>query len=240
MSLPKKPGIIAGIIGVLVLGIGVPTWAVASDQQAATPLLSGTQVTVPAISAWPRSSTPTTTPSPSSPQVPSSVSSGSTGTMRIENLSHEAAPSLASMPSTPCTSSDVTATLKSLGPYEGNGTGQFIVALTSPVSCSLAGVPQLAFSNGTASVATSVTRSGGTGSFDAQGPVALGPGEVGSFLLQFAIVTDACPTASALEFTWAGNTTMMNVALNPAVSTLWYACPTTIVSPIEQGDSANR
>ena len=233
--------ILFGSLGAVAAAVLVPTLAMASGSTAvksgapAQPPQTPISVQVPPQSAWPKSTTATTVPSTGSPS-PIASSSASPGIIGMQSDSHEPTP-VVSVPKTPCTDAELSAAMTSQGPWVDNASSQYIITISSGTLCELQGYPTLQFSNSTGIIATTVQNGGTVGSADPPSPVAVGPGVPASFLLQFG---SGCPTASSLEFGLSSGPADIPVTLDSALIPVWLACPTTLVSPFEQGNDVNR
>jgi len=236
MATPKRR--IVALCVVAAVGTGgaasALTLTASSAELSAPP--SGTPVSVPPVSQWPKSTTPTTATPTGSPAVPHPGTSP--GTEDTSTLTHTPAPPV-SVPSIPCTTADLSAEVTSQGPYQGMGSGQYIVTITSTTSCSISGYPTLQFFNAAGALASTVKDGGVAGNPDPPSKVAVGPGVSASFLVQFSD-SPSCANASSLTLQLSGESGQVSVFLNPDVATFWSACPSTLVSPFEQGSDASR
>jgi uncharacterized protein DUF4232 len=181
------------------------------------------------------STSPTTVPPASSGAAETPATAPPSATvLPMNTLTHQAAPAV-TIPDNQCTAADLSAALTSVGPYEGQGTGQYIISISSSVSCAISGYPSLQFTGQSGTV-----QDGGTvGNPDPAGPVAVGGGDTASFLLQFSD-RGACTLASALAIGLPGGAPSIPVGLDSQIASGWQACGTTAVSPFEQGNSAGR
>lgn len=87
----------------------------------------------------------------------------------------------------------MTGSLKSLGPYQGMGSGQYVISITSTVSCAVEGYPTLQFSSSNGVISSTVTDGGTTGNANPESVVGVGPGLSASFLMQFLDWTGFVP-----------------------------------------------
>jgi hypothetical protein len=153
------------------------------------------------------------------------------------------APTIASVATTACNSSDVTATLAGSGPYNNNAaTAQEIVSLSATSPCYVSGYAELSFSSdsGTA-VETTVVDGGYTGASLSVSNVSLGSSNDGSFLFQYTGTengaTSSCPLETSLSIEIPNQSLTVNVNVN-GIALL--TCGTVNVSPIIQGNSIDR
>lgn len=187
---------------------------------------------------------PVTTATPTVPAgqtpnlTPTGVGASSTSPPLV--LTHQPPPSV-SLPSATCANDDLSAALTSGGPYTGGGNIQFIITITSKVACQLSGYPVLNFTSSTGSPTQVTVENGGTvGNADAVSPVAVGPGAVASFLLQFFVSASTCVSVPTLGVGLPGTTPTVTVSLAPPIAYTWYACSVVNVSPFEQGNTLGR
>jgi hypothetical protein len=233
----RKTGRVAVLVAVaLAVAAGIPLVAWALDGSSTPPFPApGRTETLP-VSQLPPAPTPTTVP-PAGPVAPSgNVSQGS---ITIHNQRHEPPPP-ATVSATPCAGADLTGSLKSLGPYQGMGSGQYVISITSTVSCAVEGYPTLQFSSSNGVISSTVTDGGTTGNANPESVVGVGPGLSASFLMQFSIGPVSCPEASSLAFGLPNSAATSPVQLNTHTAAYWPACSSTIVSPFEQGDSPDQ
>lgn len=222
--------------GVLAVAVGGPlaAWALDGSPGPQFPPPGGTE-TLP-LSQIPLTSTPTTAPPTGEPAPPVSSSQGS---ITIHYQTHEPPPAV-TVPSTPCTAADLTGSLESLGPYQGMGSGQYLISITSTEPCSVEGYPTLQFASSNGVIPSTITDGGTVGNANPVSAVGVGPGLPASFLMQFSIGPVVCTEAPTLSFGLPNSTAGIPVQLNTQVAGFWPACSSIIVSPFEQGDSPDQ
>jgi hypothetical protein len=236
----------SGIVGAVVLAIGIAVAIVALVQPGhATGQSPGglslanppstTPIAVPSNSSY---GVPTpTTPQPIPQSQEPAAQAGPAAPLvnpPLNPLTHSAAPQVA-IPNALCNDSDLSASLTSNGPYQGMGTVQYIITVSSSVACQLSGYPTLHFDGATSSI-----QDGGTvGSANPPSAVAAGPGNAVSFLIEF-FTHGTCNNAAGLAFGLSTEAPTVPVALNSKVVNSWIACATTKVSPFEQGNAIGQ
>jgi hypothetical protein len=191
--------------------------------------------------------TPTTIPSPGASAAlappPGAQPLSSLTVPPSETLVPEGAPAVASVATTACNSSDVSATLGGSGPYNDNpATAQGIISLSATSPCLVSGYAELKFSSESgAAVQTTVVDGGYTGASHGVSNVSLGSSNEGSFLFQYSEalngVTSDCPLETSLSVEIPNQSLTLNVNLR-GVGLM--VCGPVNVSPIIQGNSTDR
>jgi len=210
----------------VVSDLAIPTHRIKATNEAAT---------APVVADTVPSGSPGTTVPPPGPALPS-VSGPAPMPAQITPTNP---PSVVNVPGTPCTNTDLQASVSSFG-LHAMGMNQDIVTVTSTTPCSLLGFPTVTFAANGAAIGSQPVVQGGTLGRSIETTVALdGPNEVGAFVLEYS--TDGvgqCHVADSMSIGVPGAAPGVSVSLAPmgGLQTAWDLCGGVKVSAFEQGN----
>ena len=150
-------------------------------------------------------------------------------------------PQVANIPTTPCADTDLQASVTSFG-IRAMHALQDIVTITSATPCVVNGYPSVALSdpsNSAQPMSVQVENGGTAGRSNPPGPVALGPGESASFVMEYPTsYSNSCPVATSMTVGVPGAAALVPVSLAPmnGDQTNWSICGDVSVSAFEQGN----